>query len=110
MVCGIHLARGACGRGPINRPVRVVTKDGTTINGRRLNEDTYSLQTTPFRHYWDGLLAKRRLEVELYLDAHEPGAEQTVRLTPGVDLNGRRRRVIELIDRRCHGSRASRRS
>jgi putative heme-binding domain-containing protein len=29
---------------PINRPVRVVTKDGTTINGRRLNEDTYSLQ------------------------------------------------------------------
>ncbi len=29
---------------PINRPVRVVTKDGTTINGRRLNEDTYTLQ------------------------------------------------------------------
>jgi cytochrome c oxidase cbb3-type subunit III len=29
---------------PINRPVRVVTKDGTVINGRRLNEDTYNLQ------------------------------------------------------------------
>jgi putative heme-binding domain-containing protein len=29
---------------PINRPVRVVTKDGTIINGRRLNEDTYRLQ------------------------------------------------------------------
>jgi putative heme-binding domain-containing protein len=29
---------------PINRPVRVVTKDGTIVNGRRLNEDTYSLQ------------------------------------------------------------------
>lgn len=29
---------------PINRPVRVVTKDGTVISGRRLNEDTYSLQ------------------------------------------------------------------
>jgi cytochrome c oxidase cbb3-type subunit 3 len=29
---------------PINRPVRVVTRDGTIINGRRLNEDTYSLQ------------------------------------------------------------------
>ena len=29
---------------PINRPVKVVTKDGTVINGRRLNEDTYSLQ------------------------------------------------------------------
>ena len=29
---------------PINRPVRVVTRDGTIINGRRLNEDTYRLQ------------------------------------------------------------------
>ena len=29
---------------PINRPVRLVTKDGTVINGRRLNEDTYSIQ------------------------------------------------------------------
>jgi cytochrome c oxidase cbb3-type subunit 3 len=29
---------------PINRPVRVVTKDGTVIDGRRLNEDTYVLQ------------------------------------------------------------------
>jgi putative heme-binding domain-containing protein len=29
---------------PINRPVRAVTKDGTVINGRRLNEDTYSVQ------------------------------------------------------------------
>ena len=29
---------------PINRPVRIVTKDGKTINGRRLNEDTYSVQ------------------------------------------------------------------
>lgn len=29
---------------PINRPVRLVTKDGRTINGRRLNEDTASVQ------------------------------------------------------------------
>ena len=29
---------------PINRPVRLVTKAGTTINGRRLNEDTYTVQ------------------------------------------------------------------
>jgi putative heme-binding domain-containing protein len=29
---------------PINRPVRVVTRDGETILGRRLNEDTYSVQ------------------------------------------------------------------
>ena len=29
---------------PINRPVRIVTKDGRTITGRRLNEDTYTVQ------------------------------------------------------------------
>jgi putative heme-binding domain-containing protein len=29
---------------PINRPVRVVTRSGTVISGRRLNEDTYTLQ------------------------------------------------------------------
>jgi cytochrome c oxidase cbb3-type subunit III len=29
---------------PINRPVRIVMRDGKTINGRRLNEDTYSVQ------------------------------------------------------------------
>jgi putative heme-binding domain-containing protein len=29
---------------PINRPVRVVTRDGRTIRGRRLNEDTASVQ------------------------------------------------------------------
>jgi len=29
---------------PINRPVRIVTKDGKTINGRRLNEDTFTVQ------------------------------------------------------------------
>ena len=31
---------------PINRPVRAVTRDGRTINGRRLNEDTYTVQLT----------------------------------------------------------------
>ena len=29
---------------PVNRPVRAVTKDGKVINGRRLNEDTYTVQ------------------------------------------------------------------
>jgi cytochrome c oxidase cbb3-type subunit 3 len=29
---------------PMNRPVRAVTKDGKVINGRRLNEDTYTVQ------------------------------------------------------------------
>jgi putative heme-binding domain-containing protein len=29
---------------PINRPVHIVTKDGKVIDGRRLNEDTYTVQ------------------------------------------------------------------
>ena len=29
---------------PINRPVRITMKDGRTISGRRLNEDTYTVQ------------------------------------------------------------------
>jgi putative heme-binding domain-containing protein len=29
---------------PINRPIRAVTKDGKVVNGRRLNEDTYTVQ------------------------------------------------------------------
>jgi putative heme-binding domain-containing protein len=29
---------------PINRPVRAITRDGRVINGRRLNEDTYTVQ------------------------------------------------------------------
>ena len=29
---------------PINRPARAVTRDGKVINGRRLNEDTYTVQ------------------------------------------------------------------
>ncbi len=29
---------------PINKPVRIVTAEGAVINGRRLNEDSYSVQ------------------------------------------------------------------
>ena len=29
---------------PINRPIHIVTKDGRVINGRRVNEDTYTVQ------------------------------------------------------------------
>ena len=29
---------------PINRPVEIVTSDGTTYTGRRINEDTYTVQ------------------------------------------------------------------
>lgn len=34
----------AAGLMPINRPVRITMKDGRTITGRRLNEDTFTVQ------------------------------------------------------------------
>jgi cytochrome c oxidase cbb3-type subunit 3 len=39
-----HLTDPSAQMMPINRPVRAVTKDGKTVSGRRLNEDTFSVQ------------------------------------------------------------------
>jgi len=75
---------------PVNRSVRAVTKDGKTINGRRLNEDTYSVQlvdeqehlvsltksdlreftvlkTTPMPSYKDKFNAQELSDIEAYL-------------------------------------------
>ena len=75
---------------PANRPVRAVTKDGKVINGRRLNEDTYTVQlideqerlvsltksdlreftvlkTTPMPSYKDKLSAQELADLEAYL-------------------------------------------
>ena len=38
------LIEPSSGMMPINRPVRIVMKDGRTIAGRRLNEDTFTVQ------------------------------------------------------------------
>lgn len=38
------LVEPTSGMMPINRPVRIVTRDGRTLTGRRLNEDTYTVQ------------------------------------------------------------------
>jgi len=75
---------------PANRPVRAVTKDGKAINGRRLNEDTYTVQlideqehlvsltkadlreftvlkTTPMPSYKDKFSAQEMADLEAYL-------------------------------------------
>lgn len=53
---------------PINRPVRLVTRDGTVINGRRLNEDRYTVQLVDDR---ERLLSLDKAELRDYtiLDA-----------------------------------------
>lgn len=75
---------------PVNRPVRLVTQDGTVVLGRRLNEDTYSVQlvdenerlvsfdkaglreftiltTSPMPSYEETLTAQERADVLAYL-------------------------------------------
>ena len=75
---------------PVNRSVRAITKDGKTINGRRLNEDTYTVQlvdeherlvsltkselreytvlkTTTMPSYKDKLSEQQLADVEAYL-------------------------------------------
>jgi cytochrome c oxidase cbb3-type subunit 3 len=75
---------------PVNRPVHAVTKDGKAINGRRLNEDTYTVQiideqerlvsltksdlreftvlkTTPMPSYKDKFSAQELSDLEAYL-------------------------------------------
>ena len=75
---------------PLNRPVHAITKDGKVINGRRLNEDTYTVQlideqerlvsltkadlreftvlkTTPMPSYKDKFSAQELADLEAYL-------------------------------------------
>jgi putative heme-binding domain-containing protein len=46
---------------PINRPVTIVTRDGKTIHGRRLNEDTYTVQLIDDR---EQLVSLAKIDIE----------------------------------------------
>jgi putative heme-binding domain-containing protein len=48
---------------PINRPVRAVLRDGTVVSGRRLNEDTYTVQLIDDR---ERLLSLNKSELREY--------------------------------------------
>ena len=63
---------------PINRPVRVVTKDGTTINGRRLNEDTYTLQIIDDRERFHSLVKADLREFTLSKTSPMPSVTGTL--------------------------------
>jgi mono/diheme cytochrome c family protein len=63
---------------PVNRPVRVVTKDGTVINGRRLNEDTYSLQIIDDRERLHSLLKADLREFTIAKTSPMPSAKGTL--------------------------------
>jgi hypothetical protein len=50
---------------PINRPVRAVTRDGETIRGRRLNEDTYTVQLIDAQERLRSLIKADLVEYEV---------------------------------------------
>jgi len=63
---------------PINRPVRVVTRDGTVINGRRLNEDTYRLQIIDDRERLLSLVKADLREYTIAKTSPMPSAKSTL--------------------------------
>lgn len=66
---------------PINRPVRAVTRDGTVITGRRLNEDTYTVQITTDRGRLVSLVKAELREWSVSTTSPMPSFKDT--LTPG---------------------------
>jgi putative heme-binding domain-containing protein len=62
---------------PINRPVRAVKKDGTVITGRRLNEDTYSVQIMDDRERLQSVLKSDLREFTIIKTSPMPSFAQT---------------------------------
>ena len=57
---------------PMNRPVRIVTKDGRTIRGRRLNEDTFTVQLIDDGEHLVSLMKSDLSEYELGTASNMP--------------------------------------
>jgi putative heme-binding domain-containing protein len=71
---------------PINRPVRIDTVDGRTIRGRRLNEDTYSVQLIDDKERLVSLLKKEIKTMELGKTSPMPSFEKTLSADEVADL------------------------
>ena len=71
---------------PINRPVRIVTKDGTVITGRRLNEDTYSLQIIDDRERLRSLLKSDVREFTISTTSAMPTYKDTLTAEEQADV------------------------
>ena len=80
---------------PINRPVRAVTRDGKVINGRRLNEDTYTVQLTDDEERLHSLSKADLREYTISTKSTMPSYEKE--LTRG--RTGRRRVVSAFTER-----------
>jgi cytochrome c oxidase cbb3-type subunit III len=71
---------------PINRPVRIVMKDGTVITGRRLNEDTYSVQLIDDRERLHSLLKSDVREFTISTTSTMPSYKDTLSAEEQADV------------------------
>src|SRR5262249_13454766 len=71
---------------PINRPVRAVTRDGRTINGRRLNEDTYTVQLLDEQEQLVSLVKADLREYTILTTSPMPSYKQTLKPDELADL------------------------
>jgi putative heme-binding domain-containing protein len=71
---------------PINRPVRIVTRDGTSIRGRRLNEDTYTVQIIDDQETLRSLDKANIRELELATTSPMPSVAGTLTTDEVADL------------------------
>jgi putative heme-binding domain-containing protein len=71
---------------PINRPVRAVTRDGRTIRGRRLNEDTYTVQLIDEQERLVSLTKADLREYELARSSPMPSVATTLTADEQADL------------------------
>ena len=71
---------------PINRPVRAVTKDGRTIRGRRLNEDTYTVQLIDDQERLVSLVKADLREYDIAKTSPMPSVSKTLSADEIADL------------------------
>lgn len=73
-----HLADPSSMMWPINRPVFALTKDGRNIKGRRLNEDTFSVQLIDDKEQLVSLLKSDLKSLEISTVSPMPPASKTL--------------------------------
>ena len=73
---------------PINRPVRLVKKDGTVVAGRRLNEDTYSIQVIDDKERLHSILKADLKEFTISKTSPMPSYKDTLSSSELGDLVG----------------------
>jgi cytochrome c oxidase cbb3-type subunit III len=73
---------------PINRPVRLVKKDGSILSGRRLNEDTYSIQIIDDKERLHSVLKTDVREFTISKTSPMPSFKDTLSSTEIADVLG----------------------